>query len=308
MTTRRRGFTLVELLVVIAVIGLLVALLMPAVQMAREAGRRATCISNLRQFGFAIAQFEQQEKRLPGAFEAVQGNPGPNLVPITWAVRILPYVEQEDLYEEYRKQLPTNLYRELFLCPSDDKEHQGAANSYVANHGVAGGCLNDKPANGPFLNLIAHPRQKFKVSDFVDGADTTLLLSENVQAVNYDFIGWNGIDPAGNLDWALINAGNDVKWSPVFVWYPVLPPPQPWMQINTEFKVDISALTPDEKQERARPSSYHPEGVVVTFGGGRTQFLREGIDYIVYQQLMTPDSNRSDMPDKTYILNSPDYE
>jgi prepilin-type N-terminal cleavage/methylation domain-containing protein/prepilin-type processing-associated H-X9-DG protein len=93
----RGAFTLVELLVVISIIGLLVALLLPAVQAAREAGRRMQCGNHLRQVGLGIANYHSAFNQLPRAWwletppKAFNGKP--------WGVAILPFIEQQALYE-----------------------------------------------------------------------------------------------------------------------------------------------------------------------------------------------------------------
>jgi prepilin-type N-terminal cleavage/methylation domain-containing protein len=94
----RSGFTLVELLVVIAIVGALVGLLLPAVQSAREAARRTQCVNNLRQIGLAIVNHHDARLRLPvhstGAVTA-GGRSGPGLTSLL--VGILPYAEETAL-------------------------------------------------------------------------------------------------------------------------------------------------------------------------------------------------------------------
>ena len=99
------GFTLVELLVVIAIIGTLVGLLLPAVQSARESGRRLKCANNLRQLGLAVQNHHDSRTYLPtggwwwGAWSFNNGRPTSGVNQFAgWGFQILPYLENENLW------------------------------------------------------------------------------------------------------------------------------------------------------------------------------------------------------------------
>jgi prepilin-type N-terminal cleavage/methylation domain-containing protein len=96
--SKARGFTLIELLVVIFVIGLLVALLLPAVQSARETARRAQCANNLKQIGLAVHGYHGVWQSFPPAY-LTQHATGLELgTGWAWGTLVQPYLEQRPLY------------------------------------------------------------------------------------------------------------------------------------------------------------------------------------------------------------------
>lgn len=300
-----KGFTLIELLVVIAIIGILVGMLFPAIQSIRESARRTQCMNRLRQIAIANMNFESRHQRYPGAYESFEAPvPGNTGLLFTWAVILLNDMEGSNTYVPYTDGVAADNFLSIYYCPSDTKETEGAVTSYVANHGVHGTCYDDLPENGPFLNRVAHPHQVCRHRDIRDGHDSTAFFSENLQAEKYDELGWSGFDDDGHIDPDVLAAQSDLKWNPVFQWFAVLDPPF-GARINED--KDRELFDPIDKAIHSRPSSNHPGGVVLTMASSRTKFAHENMDYIVYQQLLTPDGQKSDMPDKSYILNEDDF-
>ena len=96
-----RAFTLVELLVVITIIGILIALLLPAVQSAREAARRLQCTNNLKQLGLSFHLHHEQKGYLPnGHYYPVPPIPNNHGTGSSWFPHLLPYIEQQNLYDK----------------------------------------------------------------------------------------------------------------------------------------------------------------------------------------------------------------
>src|SRR3954462_6548135 len=186
---RPRAFTLVELLVVIAIIGTLVALLLPAVQRARESSRRSSCANNIRNIALSTVQYEDRLRSMPGLFDPIQAermksqSGYPNTI---WPVTLLPDLERAGIAAPNLAGELTSSYVEVFVCPSDGaKTRTGADLSYVANGGRMDSVVFEKLANGPFINHVMHPKLLMADGHWMDGRDYTLMYSESTSVGNY---------------------------------------------------------------------------------------------------------------------------
>lgn len=178
---RRRvapGFTLVEVIVVIAIIGVLIGLVLPAVQAAREAARRMQCSNNLKQIGLALHGYMTSLDVLP----AGQGGNGhsPHLA-------ILPYLDQAPLYQSLNfdvsiadgeNRTVCNARPAVFLCPSDGT---GSQNNLVTNYAANSGDayrLAAYPGNGVFSTNGKPAEDHTRPSDIIDGMSQTCVTAE----------------------------------------------------------------------------------------------------------------------------------
>lgn len=193
LVSSRRGFTMIELLVVIAIIGTIVALLLPAVQSAREAARRMTCQNRLKQIGLACHNYHSVVGNLPPSAivdldVTVTGNNG------SWGVhgRILPFLEQNNLFEKVDLSIPwdnqlaiDHLKIPTFACPSDALSDEvrdpgsGRPQLYPTTYGFNFGTWfvfnpsTQKGGEGMFF-----PNSFLGFRDCLDGTSNTFLAAE----------------------------------------------------------------------------------------------------------------------------------
>jgi prepilin-type N-terminal cleavage/methylation domain-containing protein/prepilin-type processing-associated H-X9-DG protein len=218
-TTRkpnRRAFTLIELLVVIAIIGILVGLLLPAVQQVRAAAQRTQCVNNLKQVGLALHNYHDVHGHLPSGYLATAPSGDPNFTTAPgwgWAVFTLPFLEQGALYEQLQGAIETNtpitdpsvaaaIQRRVlqFVCPSDvipDDAFtvyslagstsyplvysEGAPGTVVAAACSYAGCCGrdeDSDADGVIGSGVFYCNSQTRLTDITDGTSCTILVGE----------------------------------------------------------------------------------------------------------------------------------
>jgi prepilin-type N-terminal cleavage/methylation domain-containing protein len=198
---RRPGFTLVELLVVIAIIGALVALLLPAIQAARETARRVSCGNNLKQFGLALTTYHDMHRVFPtGVYGATTG---PTEKGFGWGVTLLPHLELQPLYDQINPNFQPDIFRSTFIasgaiipggdavldvfrCPSSELASH-ATDKLIPKYGIGyatsdyKGCsgLNDRGMFCTVAECIAAGNRYITVARVTDGLTKTIAVGES---------------------------------------------------------------------------------------------------------------------------------
>jgi prepilin-type N-terminal cleavage/methylation domain-containing protein/prepilin-type processing-associated H-X9-DG protein len=324
--TKRRAFTLVELLATIAIIGLLVGLLMPAVQSARESSRRISCVNNLKQWALGMHLHHESQGFFP-YFGQRRNNPEVNTqVGVAhrrmWVQSLWPFVEQVTLSNQwnmndnYYGTAPANAggpaNRELikvklpmYFCPSDlPGSVYGVPGGLMAPWGEGSSRGNYAVNMGPTRAYVSSgPRGPFGIKNLAgggtyvpfrtqfahlkDGSSNTFLMSELRCAPN------ESDDARGGL-FIEPNGG----------WFTAAAPPNSGIDRwsanviknneNSIFPAVYTADSSDQWQYVVR--SQHPGGANAVFCDGSVAFMPDAIDLGVWQELSTRNSGNAAGP------------
>ena len=288
-----RAFTLIELLVVISIIGVLVALLLPAVQAAREAARRAQCVNNLKQVGLALHNYEGSHQVLPPGYVSAIDSTGTDLGPgWGWAAMLLPQFEQAATFSALNFstniEVAGNLTARLvniaaFLCPSDRVEPSWAAVDRdlltgapkreicrIAPSNYVG--MNGESEPGPDGEGVLFRNSRVAFRDITDGLSATIAVGERSH-----FLGpatWTG-SVTGAL---LYDDDGDMVGTPT-------------LETGPGMVLGHAGEGAGPGANRSEPNQFYSlhagRGVNFLFADGHVAFLKATMSYKVYVALCT---------------------
>jgi prepilin-type N-terminal cleavage/methylation domain-containing protein/prepilin-type processing-associated H-X9-DG protein len=301
-TSQRRGVTLIELLVAIAIISMLAALLLPAVQQAREAARRTQCTNNLKHIALAALEFHDTYGKFPAGGHPAMGSPpsgGTNLF-----VELLPYIEQTNLYEKWDLyDNRNNVFGEtdatqaqfipILLCPSDrlpetvfkfttaGKKAPAWSEGYygISSYGGNAGTRSfDLPSSRDGIFFVD---SRVRIADIKDGTSNTLLFGERYHR-----------DPEWDLRNDELKAGLD-SLPHQGKWGFVAGPGGIISNITLHAAVEINYEMPaggDSSALSARLCAFgsgHAGGANFAFADGHVRLLSESMSLQILQALST---------------------
>jgi prepilin-type N-terminal cleavage/methylation domain-containing protein len=320
----QNGFTLVELLVVIAVIGILIALLLPAVQAAREAARRAQCKSNLRQLALAVQLYESAHRHFPPS-AIVDFNTTVTSNNESWGVhgRILPFLEQGHLYEQVSMNAGWDFQAAIdgmrvpiYACPSDPGSRQirdpggGRVRLYPTSYGFNLGTwfvydpISRIGGDGAFF-----PNSTISTADFLDGTSQTLLAAEVKAWQPYTRNGGPSSTSAPRSApqaSSVVASGSQYKDTGHTEWpdgrvhhtgFTATLTPNTFVPYTVNGMVvdaDYNSWQEGKNGSAGRPTyaiitsrSYHPQQVLAAMTDGSVQSINEEIDLVTWRALAT---------------------
>jgi prepilin-type N-terminal cleavage/methylation domain-containing protein/prepilin-type processing-associated H-X9-DG protein len=297
------AFTLVELLVVISIIGVLMALLLPAIQAARESARRTQCINKLKQIGLALQNYHDAKKHFPSGAHINNDPVNSKPAGISWNVMVLPYLELGSLYGEIDPRpygAATNYGHEntlvdAFICPTAPEQGNQATTPKGSNYSaVAGAGRNDEGRMGfaspncgdVFTDGVFFADSRTPISRITDGTSNTLAIGERT----YYWVDWVfGTTKRGN-------PVNEICSGPAHnILYP----------INADqyqfgfYKFDNRAPVGAPKTMLLNDLQFgsdHPGGANFTFADGSVHMISETIDMTVYKDMSTKDGGEITPP------------